>query len=248
MTGLSAVVITKNEERHIRDCLDSIAFADERVVVDSGSGDQTVRIAVSCSAKVVEHPFEDFASQKNFAAAQAKGPWILVIDADERVSPELREAIAGLLKSCPKERAFRIKRDTWMFGRKFKKSGTQFDYPIRLFLKDHAKFKQVIHEELIVDGEVGRLEEPLRHLTFQTVKEYARRLNQYTTLEVRHFGDKACPPPLLWGGRAVLRFLRCYIGWFGFLDGREGFRYAFLSGWYEWVKYSKIWENRHAGQ
>jgi len=234
---ISAVVITKNEAKNIRRCLESVQFSDEMIVIDSGSTDETMSIAKDCGAKVVSHPFEDFASQKNFAVEKASGEWVISLDADEEITPSLAAEIQSVVRESNGYSAYAIKRDSVIFGESFKKTGTQNDYPIRLFVKSKARFRQRIHEVLDIEGNVGRLNEKIIHYTFQNTHAYLKRLNQYTSLEAEESGDYT-----RMGGKAFLRFLDMYFWRQGFLDGKSGFYLSFLSGWYEFVKRAKRWE------
>ncbi len=242
MIKLSAVIIALNEGKKIKDCLSSLSFCDEIVLVDSGSFDGTVEIAKTSGTKVFTRSFDDFASQKNFGVEKASGEWILSVDADERVDEKLRQCILEKIASNPKENAFRFKRSSFLFGQRFHFSGTQDDTPVRLFKRGNARFEGRIHETLSVQGGTGKIEGELLHFTFQNVNEYLRRLNHYTSLEA---GKKRK------GGRflvkAFSRFADVYFLKQGFRDGDMGLRYSLLSGWYEIMKSCKAWENGNAG-
>lgn len=240
---LSAVVITLNEEKRIERCLRSLAFADEIVVVDSGSTDRTRDIARGLGAKVFERRFDDFSSQKNFAVSCASGEWIFSVDADETVSPVLAAEVRKRMDESAFA-AYAVQRRTRLFGREFRYSGLQEDKPIRLFLKSKARFKNAVHEVVEVDGKTGLLKETLAHESFQTVGEHWRRLQHYTDLESLQGG--CAPGRMRMLVRPVGRFLSLYIGRQGFRDGREGFVYAVLSGYYEFVRWAKLWEKRKA--
>lgn len=236
---LSAVVIIQNEEKNLESCLSSLAFADEIVVLDSGSTDRSLEIAGRYTKKVYRRAFDDFASQKNYAADQASGDWLLSVDADERVTVALAQTVkhAAASGGCA---AYAIPRQTRLFGRVFRFSGLQKDRPVRLFQKNRARFRNAVHECLEVDGRTGLLKERLEHESFQTFSEYWRRLQQYTALEALRPVSKARMRDF-WL-RPPARFFRLYIAEQGFRDGREGFYYAILSAYYEFVRWAKIWE------
>ena len=143
---LSAVLITRNEEKNIEMCLKSVLLADEVIVVDSGSSDRTPELARALAARVVSRPFDDFASQKNYAAGLAAGEWILSVDADERVGAALKNEILGVIGKEDAVDAYRIRRRTNFFGRDFKAGGLQEDAPARLFRRGRARFVNPVHE------------------------------------------------------------------------------------------------------
>ncbi len=241
--GLSAVIIMKDEERNIRACLESVRFADETVVVDSGSRDASLTLAKPIATKLLSRPFDDFASQKNFAVSHATQDWVFVIDADERVSPELRDEILRVIAVPDAAAAYAVRRRTNLFGRDFIASGLQGDAPLRLFRRGKAVFQGLVHETLSVDGKTGKLNAVLTHRSFQTVHEHLEKLQLYTDLEARRDIRKKSKAP---AGRFLLRpfwrFFSIYVLKQGFRDGREGFFYAILSSFYESVRWMKRWE------
>ena len=237
MTRLSAFVITKNEEENIGACLESLRFADEIVVLDSGSVDKTAQLARGYTGKVFNRAFDDFSSQKNAAVGHCSGEWVLCVDADERVDRALADEIRRVIER-PRADAYRIRRRTNLFGRDFRFSGLQKDRPIRLFRRDRARFVNPVHEELTVSGAVSELQNTLKHRSFQKVGEHLRRLRLYTALE---------PAPKNGAGRSLLarpagRFYSIYVAGQGFRDGFEGFLYAVLSAYYEFVRLAKCRE------
>lgn len=238
---LSAVLIVKNEERNLRECLASLDFADEIVVVDSGSTDRTPAIAQELSAKVFTRPFDDFSSQKNYALSKASNDWVLSVDADERVPAELRAEILRCVGDSGRRSAFRIPRRTYFLGKRFRFSGTQNDKPVRLFRKSAGRFCQPIHEFFKTDGTVGELKNPLTHFTTDTVAKELAKTEFYTDLEARFLRDKKT---VVGGPAARLRaaavFARLYFFQLGVLDGREGLLFAYYSARYTRVKYAKL--------
>ncbi len=240
---LSAVMIVKNEAHQIGECLDALRFADETVVLDGGSTDRTAAVSAEHGAKVFSRAFDDFSSQRNHAASLAVGDWILMIDADERVSEALAAEIRRTIEA-PSVDAYRILRRTRLFSRVFRFSGLQNDRPVRLFRRGTAEFKGEVHEVLEPHGPVGDLKEPLTHLSFQIVSEHRRRLEQYTNLEARRAGARQVGFGDLWL-RPAGRFVRIYFGQQGFRDGFEGFAFAALSAYYEFVRWAKTWELNH---
>lgn len=235
---LSAVVITKNEEQNVAACLESLKFADEIVVVDSGSADRTVELARRAGARVETRAFDNFAAQKNFAVRLASGDWIISVDADERVSAELAAEIRKKIMDKDTFNAYHIRRRTNLFGRDFRFSGLQHDAPIRLFRKSGASFENAVHEIVRHDGRAGTLGSTLEHRSFQTLRDYWRRLEQYTAIEAAQ-----SPKRELTASGLLLkpfgRFCQIYFMGQGFRDGIEGFIYAVLSGYYEFVRWIK---------
>lgn len=252
---LSAVYIVKNGAETLRRSLESTAFCDEVIVLDSGSSDASREIAAAAGAKVHERAFDDFASQKNHAVGLAVGDWILSVDADEVVTPELaveiRRAAAGTDRVEPDAvpaagasiTAYQVKRHTYFLGSLLRFGGHQSDRPVRLFRKIAGRFEGRVHEEVRVTGRVGRLTAPLLHHSTRTVKEYCAKLNHYTDLEAERMGESAAAPK----ASAILlkpwaRFAQKYLLQLGFADGWPGFVYAGLSGYYELVRQAKFWQ------
>ena len=240
--GISAVLIVKNEEKNIAACLGALKFADEIVVVDSGSSDRTAELARMLATKTVSRPFDNFAAQKNFAVSLATQDWILSIDADERVSDKLREEIRQTVLRTGGADAYKITRRTNFFGRDFVASGLQDDAPIRLFRRGKTVFQNPVHEIVVVDGKTGRLHEKLDHRSFQTIHEHLDKLQLYTGVEARN-SEKV--KVWFWSCfflRPIHRFLSIYVLRQGYRDGIEGYLYASLSAYYEWVRWMKRWE------
>ncbi len=240
---ISVFIITKNEEKNIVDCLRSVSWADEIVVVDSGSVDQTRQIAARYTDKIFVNPFTDYSSQKNFALSKTSGDWVLSLDADERVSEELGKEIARTLKRADAADAYRIHRRSVIFGRSFRHTGTSDDKPIRLFRKGAGQFHQPIHEAVRVDGRVAELRRSITHHTYNNVHDYVDRLNRYTTMEADYFVQtKKTWQKKQSTLKPLAMFLRLYFWKQGFRDGVEGFLFSVLSGYYVFVKHLKHFE------
>ncbi len=241
---ISAVVIAKNEALNIADCLKSVSFADEVVVVDGGSSDDTCSIASKSGALVFLRTFDDFASQKNFAVSKAQSPWVFLVDADERVSDELREEILRSISGCADSvSAFAIPRLNVIFGKVLKYGENAGDFPIRLFRKDEALWEGVVHERVKAKNTVLRLKSPLMHYSTRDANQYMRKLNLYTKLEAdvlydQKYGFRRRDMTL----RPFLKLLKRYFIQRGCFDGRRGFLYIVFGTYYEFIRYAKLWE------
>ncbi len=245
---VSAVVITLNEERHLAACLESLRFCDEIVVVDAASTDRTAEIAARFTPRVYTRAFSDFSSQKNFGMAMAEGPWILSVDADERVSDELREEILGVVRNGGGDvSGYALKRWNFIFGRHLKHGGHEKDYPLRFIRKGRFSFEGPIHESLKPENAAHRLSGILYHDSTENASAYLRKLNLYTGLEadrLRRLGRRPRIPELF--ARPLGRFFERYLFRLGFLDGFEGFVFYLLSGYYDFVRYAKCREGEDA--
>jgi glycosyltransferase involved in cell wall biosynthesis len=188
-TPVSVVVITKNEESNIARCLESVVWAPDRVVVDAHSTDATVRIAESLGARVFLREWEGYAAQKSFAAAQARQPWVLSLDADEIVTSELAAEIERVLKANLEESAFSIQIPLYFLGRTLGHYGRARRNPgqVRLFRKSEGRFDgRVVHEAVVVSGSIGMLASPIFHDSYpEGVRTYWRKIHQYARLEAR---------------------------------------------------------------
>ena len=242
---LSAVLITLNEENNIAACLDSIRWADEIVVVDSGSTDQTRSIARGRGARVYEIPFRDFASQKNSAIEQAKGDWILLLDADERITDALSEEIRTVIERGTNT-VYAIARATFFFGRPLRFSGAQHDAPIRLFPRGRARLSQPVHEEIVTELPVRRLENAMLHYSTADKRHYQEKLDRYLPLEmeVLKMRRQAVRPWDRWL-RPLGKFISLYFLHLGFLDGLTGLQYAVFSSYYVHLKYKRYYGMNH---
>ncbi|HXV28477.1 MAG TPA: glycosyltransferase family 2 protein [bacterium] len=240
---LSVFIITYNEEKNIERCLRSIAWADEIIVVDSFSEDQTVEISKKYSAKVFLRDFTDYADQKNFALSQTTREWALSLDADEEVTEELKDEIMATIQSPAALAGYRIPHHPFIFKRKFFFSGTQDAKPMRLFRKSAARYAQPIHEKVIIQGETGTLKRPFLHYTYETIGDYFQKFNRYTSMEAQLLKDKN-HKLRLWDFslKPFLLFLKLFLLKQGFRDGLEGFLFCAFSGGYVFVKYAKYRE------
>jgi glycosyltransferase involved in cell wall biosynthesis len=238
---LSAVVIAKNEAHQIAECLEGLLFCDEVVVVDSGSVDRTVQIARDLGARVIERPFDNFADQKNAGVAAASGEWVLLVDADERVSPDLAAEIRKTLEA-PRARGYWVLRHNRIFGRWMRHGMSAEDWHLRLARKDSAVFEGWVHERVRLSGPSSRLRCPLSHLSTPDISTYMKKLNVYTGLEAKILLDRKTTAPRPGLRRAFLIFSYWAFLKKGVLDGLEGFLFCVLSAYYDLVKQFKHWE------
>lgn len=238
---LSVVIITKNEADNIRDCLNSVAWADEIVILDSGSTDGTVGICREYTDKVFETDWPGFGPQKNRGIERATGDWILSVDADERVSPELRLEIEQALK-VEQYNGYEIPRLSHFCGKQIRHSGWWPDYIVRLFRRGSGKFNEVlVHEKVEVMGSVGRFRNPLIHYSFQSFEEVLQKMNHYSTCNAAMLFEAGRKSSLLEAaGRGLWTFFRTYVLRAGFLDGRHGFMLAVSNAEGTYYKYIKL--------
>jgi glycosyltransferase involved in cell wall biosynthesis len=241
---LSVVVITRDEEKNLGRCLESVAWADEIVVVDSGSTDGTIAVARAHGAVVHSEAWRGFAAQKNLAIERARHAWILSLDADEWIDARGAEEIRAVLAS-PSADAFAFERLSSFCGA-FLERTWRPDQHVRLFRKSHARFAGGhVHESVVpVPGaRVARLRSPLYHLTYRSLHDYVVRLDRYTGLAARTLRESGQPfrlRRLVFSPPAA--FLKSYVLKRGFLDGTRGFIVAAGSAFYAFLKYAKAWE------
>lgn len=239
---LTAIIPTLNEEHNIEAAIGSVQFADEIIVVDSFSTDRTIEIARKFDCIIVEHPFENYSAQKNFALGLATHDWVLMLDADERISDALRDEMGAILDSGPADVAFYVRRRNFFMGCEIRFSGWQNDKVIRLFRKSKNRYNnKPVHEGVESDGSTGILENELTHYTYKNLDNYIGKLNHYADLQAREFGLKT--------GRITLyhlllkpcfRFFRHYILKQGFRDGFPGFAISYLQAYAVFLRYTKM--------
>ncbi len=240
---LSAVVITRNAARHLDACLRSVAFADEIVVVDSGSSDATQQIAERWGARFISHEWEGFGRQKQFAVEQARNPWILALDADEWISDELASAIRRAMHH-PTGYAYAFARRNRFMGRWLRHGEGYPDYNLRLFHRDHARWSSdPVHEKLLTAATVERLPGDLMHESEDGLSRYLDKQNSYTTLQARMLLDAGKNASLgkLFLNPAV-RFVKFYLLRLGFLDGLPGLVHISVGCYNTFIKYAKLRE------
>jgi glycosyltransferase involved in cell wall biosynthesis len=239
---LSAIVITRNEAANIADCLDGLAFCDERIVVDCGSNDGTVAIARGKGARVESHEWRGFGAQKNFALSLAAGDWVLSIDADERVTPELAQAIMAAIAGGTAD-GFELPRVSSFCGRPMRHSGWFPDHVLRLFRRGKGRFDDaLVHERVICDGTVKRLDKPLIHHPVLKLEDALSRMDRYSTAGAQTLVASGRRITFATGiAHGVFAFLKTYVLKLGFLDGAEGFLLAVANAEGSYYRYMKAW-------
>lgn len=240
--SLSVIIIAHNEAHAIRACLESVAWADEIIVVDSGSTDDTVAICREFTSLVYVHDWPGFGIQKNRALGYASKDWVLSLDADERISPELRQEMQAVMAAPGTYSAFKMPRLSSFCGRFMRHSGWWPDYVTRLFRRGSARFSDdLVHERLIVSGTTATFNSPLLHDTYRDLEEVLDKVNSYSTAGARMLDQKHRRAGL---STAVLHglwaFVRTYFLRRGFLDGREGFMLAVSNAEGTYYRYIKL--------
>ena len=242
---VSAIVVCFNEERNIGACLESLRWCDEIVIVDSFSTDRTVEICRQYTDRVVQRQWCGYRDQKAYAHSLATKDWVLLVDSDERVSPELRKEIGENLLSCDNtDAAFSVPRLVFYLNRWWWRGGWYPDYDIRLFRRDRATWGGTDpHEKILVDGNIRRLRNPLYHFSYRDMADHVQRINQFTTISAQELLKERrrwrLSHALL---RPAFRFFRFYILKRGFLEGFAGFYIALTASVYVFLKYAKLWE------
>ena len=244
MAPVSVTIITRNEALHIADALASVAWADEIIVVDAESGDDTVSLARERASRVEVRAWQGYGDQKNFAAGLARHDWILSIDADERVTPELALDIQQTLGANPSARAFQVSRVTFHLGRWIRSTDWYPDYAVRLYDRRHAQWNdRPVHESVTVEGEVGRLRGELQHYAYRDLSHHLDTIDRYTGLAAHLMfeqGRRASGADLL--VHPPLAFLRNYVLRGGIRDGLPGLIVSLMNSYYAMLKFAKLWE------
>lgn len=253
---LSVVILTLNEQANLPGAIASARFADEVMIVDSGSTDPTVEVAIAAGVRVVERPFEDFAHQRNVALELASGEWICFLDADERISEELAAEIRAVLEASegdasrtPAAVAYRIPRVSIALGERLEWHPGGDDAPIRLIRRAAGRFTGAVHERFECAGPVGRLNAPIEHRTHRSVSDLVRKIDHYSTLEARELaarGARIVPP---WRlpftlGKTAWKYWRSGLNKHGMPGAIEACALAFDRV----LVLAKIWEAREAGR
>ena len=241
---LSVLIITLNEEKNIGDLLEDLSFADEIIVIDSFSKDQTVEIVTAFkNVKLIQNEFVNFTAQRNFAIDKAKNNWVLFIDADERMTPELKLEIIQTINSSSSVSAYLVYR-TFMFkNTKLRFSGWQTDKIYRLFKKDKCRYteERLVHEKLNIEGEVKVLKHKLIHYSYLNYEDYKKKMISYGKLKsLEKYKKRLKPSFLLMLLHPLYTFLYQFIIRLGFLDGRNGILICYLNAYSVYIRYKEL--------
>jgi glycosyltransferase involved in cell wall biosynthesis len=244
MNNLSVVVLTKNEEQRIACCLESVKWADEIIVVDDESSDQTVAIARRYTDKIFSRKMDVEGIHRNWAYAKAKNIWVLSLDADEIATPELKEEIEEAIKNNPRENGFTIPRRNYI-GDYWVRHGGWYPSPqLKLFRKDKFRYEEVgVHPRAFMDDPCGHLKKDLIHYSYRNIEDFLNKLNNQTTREAQKWFAQDKPMTFLrFSYRSIDRFMRTYIGRKGYKDGIIGFVIAYFASLYQIMSYFKYKE------
>ena len=243
MSTLTVIILAKNEEQNIKDCIDTVGFADEVLVIDDFSTDQTPEIAASMGARVVQHAMNgDWGGQQTFAIQEAKSKWILFLDADERISPELgAESVTAVQKDEPK--AYWMQRRNKFHHNKATHGVLRPDYVLRLMPAEGSYVEGYVHPAIITPYEEAKLQGPMYHYTYDNWQQYFNKFNNYTTLAAEKYKDagKSCSFFKDIIIRPIGAFFKVYIFDRGFLDGKMGFILSVNHYFYTMIKYVKLY-------
>jgi glycosyltransferase involved in cell wall biosynthesis len=244
VTSLSVTVIARNESSQIADALRSVSWADEIVVVDSESTDATAAIARQFTDRVIVRPWPGYVAQKNYAAAQASHDWILSLDADERVTPELAEEIRATIATSSAHAAYSIPRVSWYLGRWVRTTDWYPDYQLRLYDRRAAEWTgKYVHEAVTVRGSKGRMRHEFQHYPYAGLADHLETIDRYTTYAAQQMyesGRRAGAMQV--AGHPPLAFLRNYLAKGGIRDGLPGLVISTMNAYYVFLKFAKLWE------
>jgi (heptosyl)LPS beta-1,4-glucosyltransferase len=250
MTILVGIILTYNESKHITDCIESLRFCDEIVVFDSFSTDDTMTLAMWAGVQLIQHPFTDYASQRNAAleAVSDVADWVLFVDADERVSEALAQEVRAAIKQ-ENVAGFRIPRHNYIFGKLTKGAGWYPDYQLRLLRVGKARYDTTrpVHEVVQLEGEMGTLTNPLIHYNYQDAAQFAAKQRRYVAYDAKILyeqGVRAKPHHLI--TQPLRHFWWRYLTLKGYGDGFHGLRLSALMAWYEYRKYRLLAELQKA--
>lgn len=241
---LSVIITTYNEEVNVADCIESALWADEVLVVDSYSTDQTVEIAKSYPVKVMQREYFGSAAQKNWSLDRVENDWVLIVDADERVTPELADEIRGILALPPRAHGYYIRRKNVVLQKVIRHSGWSTDKVIRLFDRRRGRYpNRRVHADVDIEGDVPTLKSSLLHYTYRTLDQYFQKLMNYADWgAAQGFREGKKAGFMAIGGRPLWRFFRAYFLQLGILDGLHGLAVCGLQATGVFLKYARLWE------
>ena len=240
---LSVTIITLNEEKNIERCLKSVLWADEILIVDSGSTDKTLEICKKHNCKIIQTEWLGFGPTKKLAVKMAANDWILCIDADEQVTEELKQRIGKIL-SNPQAVGYRIKRKSFYLGKMVNHSGWDRDFPLKLFNRQFGNFNdKLVHESVVLSGEVKKIKQPLLHYTYPSITSHIKKMDKYSHLGAESAAQKGKSATILGAIiRGIIKFVKMYFLELGLLDGKIGFVLCYNSAFGTYLKYLKLWE------
>ncbi len=243
MIPISVVIVTKNEEENIKDALESAKDFSEIIVIDSFSSDQTIDICKKYTENVFQEEWKGYAKQKQKGIDRASMPWVLILDADERLTPELKSEIFTALDD-KSDSGFYIPRKNFFLGRWIRHGGWWPDYTLRLFRKDRAYIEErEVHEKVVVKGSTKYLKNSMEHHTSRTLSDFLKKIEDYSTLSAKEIGRKGIKPGILsLIVRPLFTFSKMFFLRLGFLDGKHGLILSLLYSYYTFLKYVKAWE------
>jgi glycosyltransferase involved in cell wall biosynthesis len=240
--AVTVVVAAKNESLNIAACIESVQWASEIIVVEDGSVDDTVLLAEKAGARVIKNPFETIGLQRNAGIAAAKSEWILVVDADERGSPQLGREVDDVV-STPRFDAYRVPRRNFFLGKEVRHGGWATDRPVRLFRSKIRYNESRVHEHVEVTGDVGELASPLTHEPYRSMDSWFEKLGRYSEWWAQDRYDRGRRVGILSVlSRPGLRFLTMYIVRGGWMDGARGILLAGMASVSVFMKYARLWE------
>lgn len=242
MVQLSVVVLTRNEAHNIVDCLNSVAWADQRAILDSLSTDETAELARQCGATVFEHAFHNYSSQRNVALDVVEADWVFFVDADERATPELGQEVRSVI-SNHSETGWWVPRRNFIFGRWIRHAGWYPDYQLRLLKRGKARYDpdRQVHEVALLDGHAGYLQNTLTHYNYQTVGQFLTKQRLYTNYEAEIlFGQQVRPRWRNFVLQPAREFWRRYVTLQGYRDGGHGLLLSLLMGYFNLVMYVRL--------
>ena len=249
MPTISAAIICQDEAHHIRDCVESVRWCDEVVVVDSGSTDGTPEVAVDAGARVLHRDWQGYVAQKNFALEQTGSDWVLCLDADERCTPALERAIRAAIGSDAGRAGYEVRRHVFYLGRWIDHGGWYPDWKLRLVRRGRARWAGADpHDKLVADGPVARLDADLLHYTYRDFADQLRTIDRFSDIvsdEWLAAGRRFSPVRALL--HPPVKFLECYVWKHGFLDGWPGLVIAAASAFYVFTKHVKLREKQRRG-
>ena len=242
MLKISVILITKDEEKNISDCLKSVEWADEIIVVDAESSDKTIELAKNFTDKVHIKKWEGYVPQKKYALSLACNDWVLSVDADERITPELKNELLNITSG--EFSGYKIRRKNFLLNKEITSCGWGNDYQLRFFLKDKTDLTdRLVHEGFTVNGKIGKLENPMLHYTFSSFSDYFNKINYYTSLKAEElYKQKRKVNGWTIFSHTVSAFFLFYITKRGFKDGVYGLIISFLHSVSTMLNYIKLWE------